>query len=176
METRDFTENRDRFFGGEIDVEDFNTYFPNKKRINKYVRADQFYDDLLTSKKQQEEMEHYKHMTLEQLRQLGKISTSDEKPDEKLTDETWQEEFKIRKLFVKPTSQKKLHGNYSKKSSCNFTNYQDYCWYINSVLDTIRDGDRDFCYFIYQVMELTRFHSNLKTRYIPKQKCWEVWL
>lgn len=175
--TKDFTENRDRFYGGEIDVEDFNTYEPNKRRINKYAKADELYNTLLANKKRQEEMRIYKRMTLQELKQIGKISASDGKPSDTLTDSKWQEEFEIRKLFVKPATQKRLCGNYTRiYDICEMTSYQAYRRYINDILSSIRSGCRDYCYYIYQIMELARFHQNLKTRYIPEYKCWEVWL
>lgn len=55
------------------------------------------------------------------------------------------------------------------------TNYQEYCSYINDVLSNIRAGQKDYGYFIYQIMDLAKFHyHDLRTKYCDGY--WEVWL
>lgn len=171
-------------FGGEIDVEDFNTSRPNKKRNNNHT------DINSKSYREQKELERkYKSMTLEELREMRIISNTNGRPTSTLTDEKWQKEFSVRKMFITPhnKSYKKLTGQYYKESGMwneelqgtyhGCTNWQSYCTYINSVLDSIRAGQSDFCYFIYQIMELAKFHpTTLRTKYLPEYECWEVWL
>lgn len=126
-------------------------------------------------------------MNLEELKRMKIISNTDGRPSSTLTDEKWQKEFNIRKLFITPNDKRhtKMEGNYSKESGmwnegsqssyCGPTNYQEYCSYINNILANIRAGQRDFCYFIYQIMDLTRFHfDDLRTKYCDGY--WEVWL
>lgn len=172
-------------YGGEISVEDFNTYSPNKKRINNQIDANTLSSDI---RKKQKEMEMYNKMTLEELREKKIISNTDGRPISSLTDEKWQKEFDVRKLFITPYKDgytKKLSGKYSKESGTwneeingtydGCTNWQSYCTYINDVLKNIRSGQVDYCYYIFQILDLLKFHyDDLKTKYCDGY--WEVWL
>lgn len=171
-------------FGGEITLEDFDTTSPNKRRINNQIDADKFKDQVMQKKGMNYIMNHY---TLEELREMKLVSNTNGRPTSTLTDEKWQKEFRLRKLFITPhnKSVRKLSGKYSKESGMwneetmgtyyGCTSWQSYCSYINDVLDNIRMGQTDYCYFIYQIMELARFHYNtLRTRY--RDGYWEVWL
>lgn len=167
-------------FCGEIDIEDFNTYVPNQQRIIKQIKALDFSKQLIEEKE-------YRGMTLEELKELKIVSNTDGRPTDDLTDEKWQKEFRIRKLFVKPhpSDVKKMKGLYTRE--VNFwneetmgtydgcTNWITYCKYINDVLDNIRSGQTDYCYFVYQILDLLKFHyDTLKTKYCDGY--WEVWL
>lgn len=167
-------------FGGNIEIEDFNTNFPNKKRISNYA-------DAINMSNQRKEELKYKMMTMEELRKMKLISNTDKRPSSSLTDEKWQKEFKLRKIFITPykKSVKKLGNHFSKETGnrnketdceyCGKTNWQEYCSYINDVLSNIRAGQTDYCYFIYQIMDLAKFHYNdLRTKYCDGY--WEVWL
>lgn len=126
-------------------------------------------------------------MTLEELREMKLVSNTNGRPTSTLTDEKWQKEFNIRKLFITPYSKeiKKLGGKYSRESGLwneemhgtfhGCTSWQSYCSYINDVLNNIRMGQVDFCYYIYQIMDLAKFHyDSLRTKYCDGY--WEVWL
>lgn len=59
------------------------------------------------------------------------------------------------------------------------TAYQSYCSFINDVLSTIRRGETDYCYFIYQIADLLQFEPNLRTRLCCEDRLcpyFEVWL
>lgn len=182
--TETYKTNRSQY-GGEISIEDFNTYSPNRKRIKNQVDADTLFSNI---QKKQKEMERYKKMTLEELREMKIISNTNRRPPSSLTDEKWQKEFEIRKLFITPYkdgSIKKLSGKYLKESGTwnegingtydGCTNWQSYCTYINDVLKNIRSGQVDYCYYIFQIIDLLRFHhDNLRTKYCGGY--WEVWL
>lgn len=182
-----YTQNHNTF-SGEIDIYDFSTETPNKKRINKYVEADNLEKTIIEKERQKKEMKNYQSMTLEELREMRLISNTNGRPSSTLTDEKWQKEFDIRKLFVKPASGiTKLGQNmqYSKETGYwneetmgtyhGTTNWQEYCSFINDMLRNIRAGQVDYCYFIYQIMDLLKFHYNdLKTKYCDGY--WEVWL
>ena len=174
-------------FSGEIDIEDFNTYSPNKKRINNQIEAELFQKTLLKKKKENEMEEKYKNMTLEELKEMKLISNTNGRPSATLTNEKWQKEFNIRKMFITPYPKniKKLKGKHSKESGMwnedtqgtyyGCTNWQSYCSYINDVLSNIRSGQVDYCYYIYQIESLLKFHhKDLRTRYCDGY--WEVWL
>ena len=176
-------------FSGEIDIEDFNTYSPNKKRINNQIEAELFQKTLLKKKKENEMEEKYKNMTLEELKEMKLISNTNGRPISTLTDEKWQKEFNVRKLFVKPYSKKikrlgqlrrdsQETGYWNEETMGTYhgaTNWQEYCSFINDVLRNIRAGQVDYLYYIYQITDLLKFHyDDLKTRYCDGY--WEVWL
>lgn len=167
-------------FGGEITIEDFSTTFPNKKRIPNQI-------DLINKTKQRKEDEKYKHMTLEELKEMRIVSNTNGRPSSTLTDEKWQKEFNVRKMFITPHSKNitKLKGKNSTESGrwdeekqglyYGQTNWQEYCSYINDILNNIRSGQVDYCYYIYQIMDLVKFHfDTLRTKYCDGY--WEVWL
>lgn len=175
-------------YAGDIGIEDFNTSKPNKKRITNQIAANTLDLNLQEQVKKKQEMEKYKKMTLEQLKYLKIISNTNGRPSSNMTDEKWQKEFDIRKLFITPYKDghtKKLTVKYfSKKENwdeqttdtCNYyTNWQSYCSYINDILKNIRSGQVDYCYFIYQIVDLLKFHyDDLRTRFCDGY--WEVWL
>ena len=179
-----YTQNHNTF-AGEIDIDDFSTETPNKKRINKYIEADNLEKTIIKKERQKKEMKNYQSMTLEELREMKLVSNTNGRPSSTLTNEKWQKEINIRKLFVAPTNLKKMQGKYSKESGVwnvetqgeyhGITNWQSYCSYINDILSNIRAGQVDYCYYIYQIMDLLKFHYNdLRTKYCDGY--WEVWL
>ena len=174
-------------FGGNIEIEDFNTSCPNKRRIQNQMEAVHLQQTLEKRKYRTEKEKKYKTMNLEQLKKMKVISNTDGRPAEHLTDETWQKEFDIRKLFITLYGRKvkKLGGRFSRESSGGTeenprtydgcTNWQSYCSFVNDILLNIRAGQVDYCYYIYQIMDLAKFHfHDLKTRYCDGY--WEVWL
>lgn len=189
MITETFYTQSHNTFAGEIDIADFSTESPNKKRIDKYAKADNLKKHLLKKEQKKREMKNYQSMTLEELKEMKLISNTNGRPTSTLTDEKWQKEFNIRKSFVEPVSKNitKLgqHMQYSKETGYwneetmgtyhGSTNWQEYCSFINDVLRNIRAGQRDYCYYIYQIMDLSKFHYNdLRTKYCDGY--WEVWL
>ncbi len=174
-------------FGGNVEIEDFNTSYPNKRRIQNQMEAVHLQQTLEKRKQKIEKEKKYKRMNLEELKKMRVISNTDCRPTEHLTDETWQKEFEIRKLFITPYDKKvqKLGGRFSKESArgtaenCRTydgcTNWQSYCTFINDILRNIRAGQVDYCYYIYQIMDLAKLHfHDLKTKYCDGY--WEVWL
>ena len=168
-------------FGGEIEIEDFNTYFPNKKRISNQIEADNLQETIKNKNKEKK----YNNMTLEELRELRLISNTNGTPSSSMTDEKWQKELQIRKLFVTPATTVRMNGKYSQKPGTwntekygeysGATNWQEYCSFINDVLRNIRAGQVDYVYYIYHILDLLKFHyEDLKTRYCDGY--WEVWL
>lgn len=178
-------------YGGEIELEDFNTNIPNKKRIINQIDADNLPLLLKKKKDKREEEKMYKSMTLEELREMKLVSNTNQRPLPTLTNEKWQKEFELRKLFIKKYD--KSINRFGKKYSREFgsslmddeqktysgcTNWQQYCSYINDVLNNIKKGQVEFCYFIYQIMDLYKFDfgkRELKTKYYC-EGYWEIWL
>lgn len=174
-------------FGGEIDIEDFNTYSPNKKRISNQIDAIKLPETIKNEQTKKDEEKKYQNMTLEELRELRLISNTNGRPTSNMTNEKWQKEFNLRKMFITPHPKNvnKLKGQYSKESGTwneetkgtyhGCTTWQSYCSYINDILNNIRSGQVDYCYYIYQILDLAKFHYNdLKTKY--RDGYWEVWL
>ena len=174
-------------FGGELTVEDFNTYSPNKHRIRNQIDALNLHNTIKTEQKKKREERKYKNMTLEELRELRLVSNTNGRPTDFMTNEKWQKEFELRKLFITPYNKNitKLNGKFSKESGkwneetqgtyYGATNWHSYCSFVNSILDNIRSGQKDYCYYIYQILDLLKFHYNtLRTEY--KDGYWEVWL
>ena len=184
--TKNYEENYSTF-SGEIQIEDFNTYSPNKKRISNQIEAINFSETIKKKQVKKDKEEKYKNMTLEELKEMRIISNTNGRPDSNMTDERWQKEFNVRKLFITPNDKKhkRMGGKFSRESGTwneekdgeylGMTNYQEYCSYINDVLKNIRAGQIDYCYFIYHIMDLLKFHyDDLRTKYCDGY--WEVWL
>ena len=184
--TKKYEENYSTF-SGEIQIEDFNTYSPNKKRISNQIEAINFSETIKKKQIKKDKEEKYKNRTLEELKEMRIISNTNGRPDSNMTDERWQKEFNVRKLFITPNDKKhkRMGGKFSRESGTwneekdgeylGMTNYQEYCSYINDVLKNIRAGQIDYCYFIYHIMDLLKFHyDDLRTKYCDGY--WEVWL
>lgn len=181
------TETNRNTFGGIIDTDDFSTASPNKKRIHNQVQAEMLPETLKQKLKNKRQEEKFKSMTLEELREMKLVSNTNGRPLPSLTDEKWQKEFNIRKMFITPypKNYKKLGGRYSREFGTwntetqgtyyGSTNWQEICAHINDILRNIRSGQVDYCYYIYNIMELAKFHyHNLRTKYCDGY--WEVWL
>lgn len=143
--------------------------------------------DVTVKQQDQKQEQEYGCITMEELRKIKLVSNTSGRPSQNLTDEKWQKEFNLRKLFVTPYDKRitKLGGvgsNESGKWNADTqgryhgkTNWQGYCFYINDILKNIRKGGRDYCYYIFQIEDLLRFHhDNLMTKYCDGY--WEVWL
>ena len=174
-------------FGGEITIEDFNTCSPNKKRISNQIDGMNLHKTIQKEQNKKNEEKKYKNMTLEELKELRLISNTNGRPTSFMTDEKWQKEFNLRKMFITPHPKeiKKLKGKCSMESGMwneeaqgkydGCTSWQSYCSYINDILNNIRSGQVDYCYYIYQILDIAKFHYNtLKTKYCNGY--WEVWL
>ena len=53
-------------FGGEITIEDFNTYSPNKKRISNQIDGMNLHETIKEKQNKKNEEKKYKNMTLEE--------------------------------------------------------------------------------------------------------------
>lgn len=45
-------------------------------------------------------------------------------------------------------------------------NYR-YCQFINGILQTIRSGDIDYCFYLYQIKDILRHEPNIICEFIP---------
>ena len=126
-----------------------------------------------------------KNMNLESLKNIKPNRTTHGRHSSTLTDKEWQNELSVMKLYITPHNKTvtRMGGKYSRGQELRtenneyygITNWQSYCSFINDVLKNIRAGNRDFCYYGYQIIELLKFHyEDLRTRYCDGY--WEVWL
>ena len=73
-----------------------------------------------------------------------------------------------------------VNQNFGLSNSDNIDTTLDgyYCNFINSILRNIRKFECDYCYHIYQVVELLRFEPNLKSKLVHNDglNYVEVWL
>ncbi len=125
-------------------------------------------------------------MDLEELKKMRLISNTTGRPTILLTDKKWQNEFAIRKMFIIPYKKARFLCSKNTRESYAWneetmgiyhgkTMWQQYCSFINDILRNIRNGKKDYCYFMYQVLDIAKFHlSDLQTRYCDGY--WEVWL
>ena len=124
-------------------------------------------------------------MTLDELK-TGKLPAKCAPRD--MTDEMWQEYFKSMKMLTHQGSERKMNASkavlkvngYNLESQCTYdgeTQWERYCQFINSILHSIRHGEYDYCFNIYQISDLLRFeHDRLRARWMPENLCFQVWL
>ena len=104
-----------------------------------------------------------------------------------MTDEEWQDVFKYLKCRVQPSKYKRMKTDHpifvngyrdnTYFEYCGETQWQHYCQFINDVLRTIRKGEIDFCYHIYQIEDLLRFeHDRLIATWNQECQCFFVYL
>lgn len=126
-----------------------------------------------------------------ELSNLRHVSLGAGKPDVNMTDEYWQQYFGILKAITTQSKNRRMKCSHAKTIVNGKpdetvyhgeTQYTNYCYFINSVLKTIRGYGKnppqhDYCFFIYQIADLLRFeHDRLRTKWIPRYECFEVWL
>lgn len=104
-----------------------------------------------------------------------------------MTDDQWQQYFNNMKSLVSPSNEKRLKvgksftlGYRRLESQSTYsgdTQWQRYCQFINGILKAIRNGEEDYCFYIYQVADLLRFeHDRLCAQWQPEDKCFRIWL
>ena len=75
----------------------------------------------------------------------------------------------IKKMRVIPEP-RNFVGTYHGK-----TQYQCYCDFINDVLNSIRRGKPDYCYYIYQIAELLKYeHDRLQAVWLEEERCFKL--
>jgi len=113
---------------------------------------------------------------------LQEIDINAKCPPANMTDEEWQGRFRAMRLLIEPSEQEtalqdRPHDTPSESIYYGDTIWQQYCKFVNSILTSIRNGETDYCFYIYQVADLLRFeHDRLETRWVPEYQCFEVWL
>lgn len=103
-------------------------------------------------------------------------------PPANYTNSQWQTDFNILKSQTKQSKYHKMPV-ISDKIDNQFqtyhekTQYQTYCDFINGILKTIRNGEKDYCFYIYQIVDLLKYeHNNLKAEWLQQEHCFCVCL
>lgn len=110
---------------------------------------------------------------------MEEINEKTGRPPKDYTNSQWQQDFIHIRAVVQPLSAKKIkvvpdsrnfRGTYHGK-----TQYQCYCGFINDVLNNIRRGKPDYCYYIYQIAELLKYeHDRLQAEWLEKYRCFKI--
>lgn len=119
------------------------------------------------------------------IKELDNIEAFKNEITVEMTDKEWQDYFNELRSKIKPCLERRMKTSYpiwvnGYRSITYFsyrgnTEWQYYCKFINSVLNTIRNGECDYCYHIYQISDLLRFeHDRLKAAWLPEYQCFEV--
>lgn len=94
------------------------------------------------------------------------------KPPKEYSDKQWQNDFER----IKQNTSQSL-SNYMPVELDDDSEQNTYNEFINDVLNNIRAGATDYCFYIYQIAELLRYeHNRLKTKYDKGNECFLVWL
>lgn len=119
------------------------------------------------------------------VRELDNISLLKKETPVDMTNEEWQTYFTKLRNKIKPISERRMRTTYSMwingyKDISYFeyrgnTEWENYCKFINSILNAIRRGKSDYCFYIYQIADLLKFeHDRLKVIWLPKYQCFKV--
>lgn len=92
-----------------------------------------------------------------------------DKPAPGYTNKQWQHDFAELKEKVQ------LELMLSEQSSIDGLE-TPYDSFLESVLYTIRHGEVDVCYHIYQIVDLLKYEKDLQSRYVPSEEYFRVWL
>lgn len=101
-----------------------------------------------------------------------------DRPPKDYTNQQWQFDFEILKQFVTPAQENEmriirdtsLYGSYHGK-----TQYQNYCSFINNILKNIRNGEVDYCFYIYQIADLLKYEQEkLEVQWLQSERCFRV--
>jgi hypothetical protein len=102
------------------------------------------------------------------------------RPSDDYSNKQWQLDFEKLKTKIQPSRLSKMpvtpdgiiNGTYHGK-----TQYQYYCGFINDILKNIRNGQVDYCFYVYQVAELLKYeHDRLKVTWLKNDGCFHLTL
>lgn len=89
-----------------------------------------------------------------------------------MTDAEWQKFFAQMKSDIKPTGMDYMPTPEDEVQgiTCGF----QYEQFINDILDVIRQGETDYCYYIFQIRDLLMYEPRLKAEWLQDDECFEV--
>lgn len=114
--------------------------------------------------------QHLKHINLN----IGRLPKN-------TTDEEWQEYFAQIKSVVSPAKMNKakmVSDTHLKENGIylGLPEAKRYYQFINSVLKTIRSGEKDYVFFVYQIVDLLKYEHRFTACYLPEYRCFELGL
>lgn len=98
------------------------------------------------------------------------------------SDATWQNYFVYLRDQTIQLPDKYMKGDYVVKLKIGEqykgeTQAARYKAFINDVLRTMRNGQHDCCFHVYQIKDLLKYEKErLRTKYVPEGLYFEVWL
>lgn len=94
------------------------------------------------------------------------------------TNAEWQELFKHLKLSVRCEPGTKMKVRQPIGTGTYYGETQDFRYkcFINSVLKTIRNLEIDYCFFVYQIIELLKHEPNLQADWDDDNKFFTVYI
>ena len=115
------------------------------------------------------------------LNNLEQVNLNAKRLSDNMTDIEWQEYLSLMKKSIMPVKDKYMKGVSSVKLSageqyCGDTSAMRYKLFINDILKTIRSGQTDYAYYIYQIADLLKYEHNLKAKYLPQYRCFKITL
>lgn len=124
----------------------------------------------MTTTKQRTTNQTFSHRDLEGHRPARDMSMND-----------WEDFFAYMRLEIKPSGRKlmripKLEREGGTKTYYGKTNYQEYCSFINDILKTVRRGESDYCFYVYQLKDLLTYEPRLSIEYLESSDCFRVFI
>lgn len=110
---------------------------------------------------------------------LKQISLNTGRLPTNTTDEEWQEYFAYIKEIVPPAETiniKSTSDVHFKENGIylGLSEEKRYDQFMNNILKTIRSGEKDYVFFVYQIVDLLRYEDRLTARYLPEYRCFEL--
>ena len=127
-------------------------------------------------------------LSIKNIKKMRQFINKRGRPTTELTDRIWQKIFyqlKENNIPYIDGEKKYMKANYTLKASINefgefeidiTSDYKRYCLFINQTLREIRNKNKGYCYYYYQICQLLKYHANLKSRYNAFDRYWEVWI
>ena len=104
------------------------------------------------------------------------VCMSDRTPPENLTDELWQEVFAKFKKLPRRFGRGNLMPKPPRAKNGFYSTYEMYVRFINDILRNIRQGETDYCYFLYHIQDLVEYEPLLESRFVEDGRYFEVWI
>ena len=98
---------------------------------------------------------------------------------DKMTAMEWDDFFTFMKAHIKPRKTKYM----TKPDALHITGEADYhmeteAWryrgFINNVLKSVRLGEVDYCFYVFQVRDLLKYEPRITVRYLENADCFCV--
>ena len=89
-----------------------------------------------------------------------------------MTDTEWQKFFIQMKADIESTGME--HMPIPENDTQDVARDFQYEQFINDILGAIRQGEIDYCYYIFQIRDLLMYEPRLKAEWLQEEECFEV--